>query len=94
MLSTTRPVFNITLEYITRIDIFVFDVYQSSLGSDSIIIFPSIIWQDCGLRLCHSHYEKSLAIAFQLCTFSEKQIQVSQNPHTTERLSSMLVRLY
>lgn len=74
MLPTTRPVFNINLEYMNRIDIFVLDVYQSSLGSDSIIIFPSVIWQDCGLRLCHSHYEKSLAITFQLHTFAEKQI--------------------
>lgn len=58
MLFTTRPVFNINLEYMNRMDIFVLDVHQSSLRSDSIIIFPSIMWQDCGLRLCHSHYEK------------------------------------
>lgn len=74
MLSTTRPVFNINFEYMSRIDIFVLDVYQSSLGSDSIIISPSIMWQDCGLCLCHSHYEKSLAITFQLPTFAGKQI--------------------
>lgn len=45
---------------------------KDKLQSDSIIIFPSIIWQDCGLRLCHLHYQKSLAITFQLNTFPEK----------------------